>query len=119
MRQKLWAKLSGVRDCRDESGDFIVSFNECDVTDEEIGLILDTKATHAFNFIANNCGRLPRRAPSPESASTRRGLTCAIGKTATSLGESSGAIAQQATIDHLTTFTPPESARSFSIDSRE
>ncbi|MGR8979640.1 MAG: hypothetical protein ACU84H_06065 [Gammaproteobacteria bacterium] len=54
--QELWAKLGGVLDCTDENGDGIISFDECTITDEEIGLILDTKAAHTFNFLANNIG---------------------------------------------------------------
>ena len=54
--QTLWAKLGGILECGDLNGDFIVSFDECTLTEEEIGLILDTKAAHSFNFIANNIG---------------------------------------------------------------
>lgn len=54
--QELWASLGGVLDCQDLSGDGIVSFDECTLTDEEIGLILDTKAAHAFNFLSGNVG---------------------------------------------------------------
>jgi len=54
--QTLWAQLGGVLECGDLNGDFIVSFDECTLTEEEIGLILDTKAAHSFNFIANNIG---------------------------------------------------------------
>lgn len=55
-RQELWASLGGVLDCQDLSGDGIVSFDECNLTEEEIGLILDTKAAHAFNFLSDNVG---------------------------------------------------------------
>lgn len=54
--QELWAKLGGVLDCADLNGDGIVSFDECTLTDEEIGLILDTKAAHSFNFLAYDIG---------------------------------------------------------------
>ena len=54
--QELWAKLGGVLDCTDLNGDGIISFDECTITDEEIGLILDTKAAHSFNFLADNIG---------------------------------------------------------------
>lgn len=54
--QELWASLGGVLNCADANEDGIVSFDECDVTDEEIGLILDTKSAHTFNFLANNIG---------------------------------------------------------------
>lgn len=54
--QELWAKLGGVLDCTDVNKDGIVSFDECTITDEEIGLILDTKAAHTFNFLAYNIG---------------------------------------------------------------
>ena len=54
--QTLWAKLGGVLNCSDADGDGIITFDECDLTDEEIGLILDTKAAHTFNFLAYNIG---------------------------------------------------------------
>jgi energy-converting hydrogenase Eha subunit E len=54
--QELWASLGGVLNCTDTNLDGIVSFDECTLTDEEIGLILDTKAAHTFNFLANNIG---------------------------------------------------------------
>jgi hypothetical protein len=54
--QELWAKLGGVLDCTDVNSDGIISFDECDITEEEICLILDTKAAHTFNFLSNNIG---------------------------------------------------------------
>lgn len=54
--QELWAKLGGVLDCEDTNLDGIVSFDECTLTDEEIGLILDTKAAHGFNFLSSDIG---------------------------------------------------------------
>ena len=54
--QELWAKLGGVIDCTDINGDGIVSFDECTFTDEEIGLILDTKAAHGVNFLSYDIG---------------------------------------------------------------
>lgn len=59
--QELWAKLGGVLDCQDTADadgvyDGIISFDECNLTEEEIGLILDTKAAHSFNFLAYNIG---------------------------------------------------------------
>lgn len=54
--QTLWAKLGGVMDCADSDGDGIVSFDECTLTDEEIGLILDTAQASTFNFLSYNIG---------------------------------------------------------------
>lgn len=54
--QELWAKLGGVMDCTDLNGDEIISFDECTLTEEEIGLILDTTAAHSFNFLAYDIG---------------------------------------------------------------
>ncbi|WP_428775995.1 hypothetical protein [Vibrio sp.] len=60
--QELWASLGGVLDCQDTidestgEPDGIISFDECNLLDEEIGLILDTKAAHSFNFLAYNIG---------------------------------------------------------------
>jgi hypothetical protein len=54
--QTLWAKLGGVMDCQDYNLDTIITFDECTFTEEEIGLILDTKSAHTFNFLANNIG---------------------------------------------------------------
>lgn len=55
-RQELWASLGGVLDCVDTNGDDVINYSECTLTDEEIGLILDTKAAHSFNFLAYNIG---------------------------------------------------------------
>ncbi len=55
-RQELWASLGGVLNCTDVNGDGIISFDECELTDEEIGLILDTKAAQTFNFLAYDIG---------------------------------------------------------------
>ena len=55
-RQELWAELGGVLNCSDLNGDGIVSFDECDLSEEEIGLILETTAAHSFNFLAFNIG---------------------------------------------------------------
>jgi len=55
-RQTLMAKLGGVLNCSDLNGDGTIGFNECSLTDEEIQLILDTKAAHAFNFALDNLG---------------------------------------------------------------
>jgi hypothetical protein len=54
--QTLWASLGGVLNCSDVNGDGIISFDECDLTEEEIGLILDTKSAHTFNFLAYDIG---------------------------------------------------------------
>ena len=54
--QELWASLGGILDCWDQNGDDIVGFDECDITEEEIGLILDTTAAHTFNFLAYDIG---------------------------------------------------------------
>ncbi|WP_394146721.1 hypothetical protein [Shewanella atlantica] len=60
--QTLFASLGGVLDCVDEvevdTGvpDGIIGFDECNLTDEEIGLILDTTAAHSFNFLAYDIG---------------------------------------------------------------
>jgi hypothetical protein len=54
--QELWASLGGILDCWDQNGDGIVGFDECNITEEEIGLILDTTAAHTFNFLAYDIG---------------------------------------------------------------
>jgi hypothetical protein len=54
--QELWASLGGVLDCEDLNLDGVVSFDECTLSEEEIGLILDTKAAHAFNFLSYDIG---------------------------------------------------------------
>ncbi|MBY5921659.1 hypothetical protein [Ferrimonas balearica] len=66
--QTLWAELGGVLDCADtltvdtdgdgvpDDYDGIISFDECNLTEEEIGLILDTAAAHTFNFLAYDIG---------------------------------------------------------------
>jgi len=54
--QTLWAKLGGVLDCADSSGDGVITFDECTLTEEEIGLILDTAQASTFNFLKQNIG---------------------------------------------------------------
>jgi len=55
--QTLWAELGGVlENCTDTNGDGVVSITECELTDEEIGLILDTAQASTFNFLSYNIG---------------------------------------------------------------
>src|SRR5262245_52024532 len=55
-RQTLITKLGGVLTCTDVNGDGSITFDECDLTDEEIRLILDTMAAHHFNFVLDDLG---------------------------------------------------------------
>ncbi len=54
--QTLNARLGGViESCEDLNGDGVIDVKtECDVSDEEIGLALDTMASHHFNFVLPN-----------------------------------------------------------------
>ena len=54
--QVLDAKLGGVLDdCEDLNGDGVIEIpEECTFSDEEIGLVLDTMASHHFNFVLPN-----------------------------------------------------------------
>jgi hypothetical protein len=54
--QELDATLGGVlEDCFDQNDDGVVEIpEECTFTDEEIGLALDTLASHHFNFVLPN-----------------------------------------------------------------
>lgn len=54
--QELMAKFGGVLACSDTNGDGIVSFDECVITEEELNLILNTMAAHAFNFVIDDLG---------------------------------------------------------------
>lgn len=56
--QTLEATLGGVIDsCTDANGDGVIDVDlECTVTDEMIGLLLDTTSANHFNFIAPNVG---------------------------------------------------------------
>ncbi len=51
--QTLYATLGGViESCEDLNGDGVIDVKtECEVSDEEIGLMLDTLASHHFNFV--------------------------------------------------------------------
>ena len=49
--QTLSAMLGGILDCEDLDGDGHTTLDECDATDEEIELILDTMNANAFNFV--------------------------------------------------------------------
>lgn len=55
-RQELWASLGGVLTCDDANADNVINYDECELTDEEIGLILETTQAHSFNFLAYNIG---------------------------------------------------------------
>ena len=46
-----WSLMAG-----DMNNDGIISFDECELTDEEIGLILDTTAASTFNFLSYDIG---------------------------------------------------------------
>ena len=102
-RQELWARLGGVLDCYDANGDGIVSFDECALTDGEIGLILDTKSAHSFNFLAYNIGagshtieayaRLSRNGEIVEGQG-EAGASASLGKGTLSVWEVHGAVAK-------------------------
>lgn len=49
--QQLDATLGGVFSCEDTNGDDIINYSECDFTDEEIGLLLETTSANHFNFV--------------------------------------------------------------------
>jgi hypothetical protein len=50
--QVLDATLGGaLTNCTDGNGDGIIAVDECTLTDEEIGLVLDTLSSHHFNFV--------------------------------------------------------------------
>jgi hypothetical protein len=46
------AKFGGIYSCEDLNGDGMITLDECEVTDEELQLILDTLNANAFNFVA-------------------------------------------------------------------
>lgn len=53
--QILDGTLGGVlTNCTDSNGDGVVGVDECELTDEEIGLVLDTLSSHHFNFVLPN-----------------------------------------------------------------
>ncbi len=55
--QTLWAELGGVlENCTDANGDGIVDITECELTEEEIGLILETAQASTFNFLSYDIG---------------------------------------------------------------
>ena len=103
--QELWAKLGGVLTCEDLNGDTIVSFDECTIDDEEIGLILDTKAAHAFNFLAYNIGsgshtieafaRLSKDGTAVTEGSGEADASAMLGKGTLSVWEVHGAVNTQ------------------------
>ncbi|WP_432474645.1 hypothetical protein [Amphritea sp. HPY] len=99
--QELWAKLGGVMDCADSNDDGIISFDECTLTEEEIGLILDTTAAHTFNFLSYDIGsgshtieawaRLSKGGSVVGSGDT--GASASLGKGTLSVWEVHGSIA--------------------------
>lgn len=50
--QDLMAKFGGYYTCDDYNLDRMITLDECDVTEEELQLILDTLNANAFNFVA-------------------------------------------------------------------
>ncbi|SCZ67588.1 hypothetical protein [Thiohalomonas denitrificans] len=54
--QAMWATLGQGLVCSDANGDDIITFDECSLTDQEVGLLLETKAAHGFNFLSYNIG---------------------------------------------------------------
>lgn len=51
--QELSASLGGALDnCQDLDGDGHITLDECDLTDEEIELVLDTMGAQSFNFVS-------------------------------------------------------------------
>lgn len=52
--QDLMAKFGGIYTCEDINGDGMITLDECDVTEEELRLILETLNANAFNFVAPN-----------------------------------------------------------------
>jgi hypothetical protein len=52
--QELTAILGGVLTCTDTDGDGHYDYNECSLTDEEIGLMLETTNANAFNFVIDD-----------------------------------------------------------------
>ncbi len=55
--QALWAELGGVLEsCTDGDLDGTIEFSECEFTEEEIGLMLDTAQASTFNFLSYDIG---------------------------------------------------------------
>jgi hypothetical protein len=55
--QELKAVFGGVfESCYDENGDGIIEYWECEFSDEELELVLDTMNANAFNFIQDDLG---------------------------------------------------------------
>ncbi len=49
--QELIAQFGGVLDCVDTNGDDVINYSECDLTEEELQLIIQTVGAHHFNFV--------------------------------------------------------------------
>lgn len=55
--QELSAKFGGVLEqCQDTNGDGIISADECDFTDEELNLMLETMNANHYNFLSADLG---------------------------------------------------------------
>lgn len=53
--QELTALFGGIMEsCTDEDGDGVITYDECEWTDEELELVLDTMNANAFNFIMDD-----------------------------------------------------------------
>ncbi|XYH95663.1 hypothetical protein ACMHYB_48990 [Sorangium sp. So ce1128] len=55
--RELTATLAGIlQQCTDVNGDATILASECDFTEEEISLLLDTGNANAFNWVQTNVG---------------------------------------------------------------
>lgn len=54
--QTMSGKYAGIEDCEDENGDGETTEDECDLTEEETELLLDTMNANSFNFVITSIG---------------------------------------------------------------
>jgi hypothetical protein len=54
--QTLTALFGGILNCTDTNGDDVITVDECNLTPEELELVLDTMNANSFNFVLDDLG---------------------------------------------------------------
>ncbi len=93
--QTQMAKFGGImQSCTDANGDGTITFAECEWTDEELKLVLDTQSANAFNFftldLKQGVHHVEVQARTYENASSQAGssfATATIGKATVAITE--------------------------------
>ena len=94
-KQTQMAKFGGIMEsCTDANGDGTITFDECEWTDEELRLVLQTQSANAFNFFVLDLDQgvhsVEVRAKTSENTTSQAGsslATATIGKATVAINE--------------------------------